>query len=701
MKITCLLTLLLAVSLMACGDKDVHDGIRALAPSTQQTVLLIDSIADETDYAENPTQNERLAHKYLERYRLQETPQEWARYVTEQARTGNFAQTSILQQNSFRDGQITADKLNKGSVFIYELMALGYLRVAMQNEGKPFIIWPPSPHDDPQYAQGAMQIYELILTKFPERVDVRWYYNLCHMMVGTYPDAVPADYYLPLDSLSGVASGAVYRDIAADLNINETRNGGPALWLDLDGDHDLDLITCSIDLDESIHVYRKSGSSYDDITAVSGVNGLAGGSTIAPADIDNDGDLDVFIGRGKHHGSYGQLPVSLLLNKGDCILEDIAIPSGMSELLSVADADWIDYDLDGDLDLFVATENNGNLSLPKLYQNQGDLTFAQVQKEVLPQIMLKPMRAVEMTQLCSDQRPDLLVTYKSQRPFLWSATDTTMRKTPSPMAAHQATSTILPVDVDNDGDLDVIMLPHTLRMGEATATFASGLLARPPSPTTHLYINQADTAFVPAHDQLGGLQYVESVYAATYFDADLDGDMDVYVSTGGQEVDELVPNRLFYNDGNGGFSEATITSGTGLISQSYGLAVANIDTDPLPEILINGGGFYEGDHGATVLFDAVGSTDNQWLRIKLEGRQDNHFGIGARVAIHCMLGDTTEKVYYHYPDPGHGLSTRQVDLPIGLGQARAIDKVVVDWPIGGRQILTDIEVNQTIIIAQD
>ncbi len=686
---------------MSCGDKDVIDGVRNPSKSTRKTIYLIDSVANMTSYSECPTQNVRLAEKFLARYTANKTPQAWYQYAMEQSKTGNFAQTSILQQNSFSDGKITAENLNKGSLFIYELMALGYLRVAMEQEGRPFVIGSKDPYSDIQYAQAAMQLYEIILTKFSDRLDIQWYYNMCHMMMGTYPDAVPADYYLPLDSLAGVDAGPIYADIAASLNISETRNGGPAVWLDLDGDHDLDLITCSRDLAEPIHVYRKEGSTYEDVTAVSGIAGLTGGSTIAPADIDNDGDMDVFIGRGKYHGPYGQLPVSLLLNRGNGILDDIAIPAGMGDLLSVADADWIDYDLDGDLDLYVATENSGSRSLPKLYQNQGDLTFVDVQQEVLPQLMLKPMRVAELAQLSGDPRPDLLVTYKYKRPFLWTTTDSTMRKTPAAMAAHQATSTALPIDVDNDGDLDVVMLPHTLKMGETTASFAAGLQQQPARPMTHLYINQSDTAFVPAHDMLGGLQYVGSVYAATSFDADLDGDMDIYVSTGGQDVDEFVPNRFFYNDGQGHYTEATLHSQTGLASQSYGLAVANIDNDPLPEILVNGGGFYEGDHAPTTLFDAKGSTDNQWIRIQLEGTTDNFYGIGARVSIYCTLSDGGEQVFYHYPDPGHGISTRQLDIPVGLGRARNIDKIVVDWPIGGEQVLTDVEVNQTIIIRQD
>lgn len=692
----------LLVGSISCTDDGLVDGRRLPSASTQRTIDLIDSVMNAENASYNITRNIDRTERYLEAWERNEGLSMWKRYIVEQAKSGNFAQTSIIQQNSFPDGKITEDQLNKGSLIVYELMALGYLRVAIEHEGQPLILRSQgmTPHSDPQYAQGALQLFELILRKFPERNEQKWYYNLCHMMVGTYPDGVPSQYLIPLDSMMDYQQTIRYDNTASAKGIEEFRNGGPAVWLDLDADGDQDLLSFSRDLKETVHVYENQNGSFTDITKTSGIDGLTGGAIAAPADVDGDGDLDVFVGRGKYQGPLGRSPMSLLINQGDGTLSDEATTSGLTDLKAVVDADWVDYDGDGDMDLFVATEPDRDQGLPQYYLNDGTGVFTEGRREVIPQVMREAMRCVELMNLNADSLPDLLVSYLQFRPFLWLSTDSTMNKVPSPMKWHQSTSAIVPVDVDNDGDRDLILLPHNMEEGQSTIAFADQMVDQSTEVSTKLFINQGDTSFIENNEALGTLRWQEAVYAATPVDIDLDGDMDLYVSTGSHAVGEYIPNRLYINDGTGRYSDGTYVSGSAVLSQSYGIAVANVDGDPLPEIFVNGGGFYEGDHAHSILLDPTSTNDHNYLVIRLEGTSSNRLGIGAKVAIHALDNEGKTRVVYHYPELQHGLAMRQVDLPVGLGAVTAITKVVVTWPDGSEQVLTEVQPDTELVIRQ-
>jgi hypothetical protein len=83
------------------------------------------------------------------------------------------------------------------------------------------------------------------------------------------------------------------------------------------------------------------------------------GSCVNPADFDDDGDLDLFVGSRSLPGAYGSVPDQYLLeNRGDGKFQDVADTRarGLQKAGMVTDACWMDYDLDGDADLVVVGE---------------------------------------------------------------------------------------------------------------------------------------------------------------------------------------------------------------------------------------------------------------------------------------------------------------------------------------------------------
>jgi hypothetical protein len=94
------------------------------------------------------------------------------------------------------------------------------------------------------------------------------------------------------------------------------------------------------------------------------------------ADYNNDGRPDVLVLRGGWLRKHGEYTMSLLRNNGDGTFDDVTEEAGLLALFPTQTAAWADYDNDGWLDLFVGREEYPGESHPSsLYHNNGDGTF--------------------------------------------------------------------------------------------------------------------------------------------------------------------------------------------------------------------------------------------------------------------------------------------------------------------------------------
>ncbi|MFQ5616761.1 MAG: CRTAC1 family protein, partial [Anaerolineales bacterium] len=103
---------------------------------------------------------------------------------------------------------------------------------------------------------------------------------------------------------------------------------------------------------------------------------------IAWGDYDNDGDLDLFLtqGRGYANSVISELTNFLYQNNGDGTFTEVGAAAGVSSSLNSHAATWADFDLDGDLDLYVSNSGTQTAgSQPNfLYKNLGNGTFTDV-----------------------------------------------------------------------------------------------------------------------------------------------------------------------------------------------------------------------------------------------------------------------------------------------------------------------------------
>ena len=98
------------------------------------------------------------------------------------------------------------------------------------------------------------------------------------------------------------------------------------------------------------------------------------------ADYNNDGHPDVLVLRGAWSFEQGRHPNSLLRNNGDGTFTDVTLQAGLADSnYPTQTAAWGDYDLDGDLDLYVGNEPLGRQPSPsQLFRNNADGTFTEV-----------------------------------------------------------------------------------------------------------------------------------------------------------------------------------------------------------------------------------------------------------------------------------------------------------------------------------
>ena len=161
-----------------------------------------------------------------------------------------------------------------------------------------------------------------------------------------------------------------FEDVAAAVGLADAVETRAAAWGDFDGDGNVDLYVGFIDGTRN-KLYRNDGGGrhFTDVAAAMGVDATGVTRQVSWIDFDNDGDLDLFV-------AFRDKPNRLFRNDG-ARFTDVAVESGIGDPRKSVGAVWFDVDGDGDLDLFVANQNGDTNGL---YRNDGG-RFVDVARE--------------------------------------------------------------------------------------------------------------------------------------------------------------------------------------------------------------------------------------------------------------------------------------------------------------------------------
>lgn len=562
----------------------------------------------------------------------------------------------------------------------------------------------PALHTVTRGSERAIRYLEELLASTPDddrlHLGARWLLNLAHMTLGTFPDGVAEPYRLPSSALGSDRGFPRFENVAAAAGVDTFSLSGGAIADDFDGDGDLDLVVSSWDRRHGLRFWeRRDDGSYRDRSEAAGFAGVLGGLNLLQADYDNDGDLDILVLRGAWLGDRGTLPNSLLQNDGSGRFRDVTYLVGLGdEHRPTQTAAWADFDLDGDLDLYVGNESSdGERFAGQLFRNDGD-RFVDVAATAGVE-NLRFAKAVSWGDIDGDRDPDLYVSNNGQPNRLYLNRGDGTFEDVAVERGVDGPETSFPAwfwDADDDGALDLFVSSYSTDIDH----HCLHLLDRPfGQPGMALYMGDGSGGFVNRAQEAGLVEPVMPM-GSNFGDLDGDGHLDLYLGTGNVHYYSLMPNALFVADGRGGFDNVTMASGFGHLQKGHGVVFADLDGDGDLDVFEQMGGAYRGDGFRDALWENPGF-GNAWIGVRLEGTRSPRCAIGARIAVDYRSGNGTERRAYRHVNSGGSFGANPLRQHVGLGADGVATAVEVFWPTTGEtQRFAPVPTNAVILLTE-
>ena len=549
----------------------------------------------------------------------------------------------------------------------------------------------------------AIEHFTGYLKKRPEDLGVRWLLNVAHMTLGTYPDGVPADLLLPLGRFEDTAHGKRrWPNVSTRVGLDargESMAGG-LLADDFDGDGLIDVLITNVDPTRGpAYFHNRGNGTFEDRTDRAGMADQVLAPNAYQADYDNDGDLDVILLRG---GWESPRRPTLLRNRGDATFEDVTAAAGLMSPIASQAGGWADYDNDGLIDLYLAGEDEPHKPLAanrgRLYHNRGDGTFEDV-AEKAGVTNERYGKGVSWGDFDGDGRPDLYVSNRGQENRLYrnNGDGTFVDVAPSLGVTGPINGFACWFwDYDNDGRPDIWVNPFDASLSEVIAD----QVGRPRGGSRPcLYRNLGPEGFRDVAPEVGADRVVLPM-GANFGDLDNDGFLDVYLATGKPDYSALMPNLMFRNVEGRRFEDVTATTGTGHLQKGHGVAFADWDRDGDADLFVDSGGASPGDKAHNLLFQNPGH-GNHWLTVKLVGTKTNRGAIGAKIRVDLPSEGGRTVSRHRTIGSGGSFGGNPLACTIGLGAARSVATLEVDWPTSRtHQTFRDVPVDRSIEITE-
>ena len=539
------------------------------------------------------------------------------------------------------------------------------------------------------------------------------------------PVAVPRIVFTDVSQEAGVDFAHVTGAYGERL-LPETMGGGVA-FLDYDNDGDQDLLL--VDSGEwswrgdgraqgELRLYRNRGDGiFDDVSSETGLEASLYGMGVAIGDYDADGHVDVFVtavGRNL-----------LLRNRDGVAFEDVTVDTrvpGAEDAWSTGAA-FFDADGDGDLDLFVCNYVGWSPDIDRAV----DFRLTGIGRAY------GPPTDFPGTDSYLYRNDGGVFTDVSAEAGIHVANPSTG----APVGKGLA---VLPVDLDDDGHLDLVVANDTVRNfvfhnqgggrfkevgidtglafdNTGSATGAMGVDALRYEDGTLLgvaignFANEMSSFYVTRTGEnvfsddaivtgIGAPSRRALTFGLAFVDADLDGRLDLIAANGHVEPEiqrvqasqsYAQPAQLFWNCGTDcprRFVLADDIGDLGIPRVGRGLAYADIDNDGDLDLALTQAG------GRFALLRNDQDFGHSWVRLTLRGTGDNLAAIGARIVVTAVGRQQTRTV----------MPTRsylsQVELPVtfGVGDAAVVERVSVTWPDGGRDSWSALAVNRAHVL---
>ncbi len=528
-------------------------------------------------------------------------------------------------------------------------------------------------------------------------------------------------------------------------------NGGGVAVGDFNNDGKPDLFFTGNQVANKLYL-NQGDFKFKDVSEISGVEAIDKWKTgVAVIDINNDSLLDIYVCAAMFDTAKEKANI-LFVNQGVDkdgvpIFKEMAKEYGVADTGNSMNAAFIDYDKDGDLDLYVLNNvdihilpanyrekitDGSSLSNDRLYRNNGDNTFTDVTIEAGITIEGYGL-GVAISDLDYDGWPDIYVSndYLSNDILYINNGDGTFTDKIGQFIKHQSKFSMGSdiADFNNDGFLDILTLDM---LGETNYRLKTTIKE---SRYNDYYMNEKfgyDYQYMRNMLQMGqgpdmpyseiglmaGIAKTDWSWSPLFVDADNDGRKDLLITNGfprditdldfgefnfnvrkylgpSQILDSIpvvkIPNYAYRNEGNGQFKDVGEEWGLSIPSFSNGAAFVDLDGDGDLDYVVSN------INDEAFLFknnlDIEEKGSNNFLQLDLKGPEYNRAGLGTKIAI--RFKDGTFQYYEHQLNRGY-LSTVQSKAHFGLGPQRTIASLEVLWPDGKVQVLKDVESNQSL-----
>ena len=559
-------------------------------------------------------------------------------------------------------------------------------------------------HSKPEGSTHARDVLNELLRIDPDDAAARWLMNLAAMTLGEWPKAVPKRQRLPEELFRSEGEFPRFPNVAGSLGLANPNLCGGSVAEDFDQDGDLDLVTCSWDPSERMLYWRNDGGKFVERGEEAGFGGesiLCGGLNLVSGDYDNDGLVDIVVLRGAWCGKNGCHPRSLLKNLGGGRFLDVALQAGIADpAFPTQAAAFSDYDLDGDLDLYIGSENSVDLAAPgQLFRNKGDGTFDEVAAAAGVQ-NLRFAKAVSWGDFDHDRFPDLFISNQGDEKRLYRNKGDGTFEDVAAKAGITGPKFSFPswfFDYDNDGNLDLFVCCYEpLKWWNVSKSWL-GLPNDGEKPALYKGDGKGNFTDVAA---ASGLTRVVLAMGSNFGDLDDDGWLDFYLGTGAPAYEALMPNLMYHNEGGKRFRDVTMAGGFGDLQKGHAVSFFDFDGDGDTDLFEQMGGAYAGDGAADVLFQNPGF-GNHRIVVQLVGTKSNRCAIGAELRAEFVDGDGTKRQVCRDVRTGGSFGCNPLRQTLGVGKAAKIDRLEIYWPRSDtRQTFTDVAVDRAVVVTE-
>jgi enediyne biosynthesis protein E4 len=452
--------------------------------------------------------------------------------------------------------------------------------------------------------------------------------------------------------------------------------------------------------------HQKPDGTFEDVTERAGLQGTGYSTGVAVGDYDNDGYDDLFVA-GYGHGT-------LYHNNGDGTFTDVTASAGVGGSGWETSAAWVDYDNDGKLDLVVArymvwdftdiycgehqpgyrSYCHPDLFPPisiLLYHNDGNGKFTDVTRQAHVDKPIKGL-GIAIADYDHDGWPDILVSNDSIPESLFhNKGDGTFEEVGlvSGVALDGSGASFAGMGVDfedynNDGWPDVIITDL------ANQRYA-------------LYENARDGTFnyTTNTSGLGVITLLHSGWGVRFLDYDNDGWKDLFiVQSHVMDTIHLQEPHLHYRESpvllrnQMGRQFVDVSAESGEVFQqkwaARGMATGDINNDGKIDVVVT-----SNNGPAWVLMNET-PTSNHWITLKLAGVKSNRDAIGAQVEIETEEG----RQYGTVTTASSYESSSDSRLHFGLGKAKVVKTIRIQWPSRIVQTLSNVKVDQILRITE-